>query len=86
MEKKIYNKWAFTKNEMEKAKINQQIYKEIKDKAKVECIKFGYHHNIYKIVDNPEGLSNTELALICDHGNLCFGYTMDGGNIRIFTD
>jgi hypothetical protein len=84
--KKIYSGWAFTENEMEKAKVNNEIYEEIKDKAKVECIKHGYGHNIYKVVKNPEELSNTELALICDHGNLCFGYTMEGSHIRIFTD
>lgn len=86
LERKIYSPWAFTKNEREKAKINYGIYEEIKDKAKVERVATGYGHTKYRVVDNPENLNETELALICDSGNLCFGYRIEGDLIVISTD
>ena len=33
LEKKVYSPWAYTENESEKAKINSEIYQEIKGKA-----------------------------------------------------
>lgn len=35
IERKIYNGYAFTENEREKAKINYEIYKELKGKYKI---------------------------------------------------
>lgn len=35
MEKRIYVGWAFTENEREKAKINNEIHKELREKYKV---------------------------------------------------
>ena len=32
MENKIYSQWAFTENEREKARINREIYNELKTK------------------------------------------------------
>ena len=86
LEKRIYSPWAFTENEREKAKINYEIYKEIKDKAKVKWLGSGYGHKKYEVVSNPHNLSREELALICDGGNLCFGYRTDGDLIVIHTD
>lgn len=37
-----------------------------------------YCHGKYKIYKNTPELSNDELALLCDGGNLCFGYTYEG--------
>ena len=86
LERKIYSPWAFTENENEKAKINREIYQEIKDKAVVEWVGSGYGHTKYKVVSNPHNLSTLELALICDEGNLCFGYRTEGDLIVIHTD
>lgn len=33
-----------------------------------------YNSSIYKILKNAPNLKVDELALICDNGNLCFGY------------
>lgn len=41
---------------------------------------------IYKVIKNAPGLSADELALICDKGNLCFGYVMKDDRIIIYTD
>lgn len=86
LEKKIYSPWAFSENESEKQKINYEIYQEIKDKAIVKFVGSGYAHSKYKIVSNPDNLNITELALICDSGNLCFGYRTRGDLIIIYTD
>jgi hypothetical protein len=51
-----------------------------------ECAGHGYAHTKYRILSNPHKLSTLELALICDGGNLCFGYRMEGGLIVIHTD
>lgn len=52
-----------------------------------QCIKHGYGHNVYVILSNPHNFDDDQLALICDHGNLCFGYSKEGSNkIVIFTD
>ncbi|KAA9291754.1 hypothetical protein [Streptococcus anginosus] len=46
----------------------------------------GYAHSLYEVIKNKPGLSTLELALICDNGNLCFGYSKRSGNIAIYTD
>lgn len=52
----------------------------------VECIGTGYAHKKYRIVKNGPGLSTEDLAIICDQGNLCFGYRTEGNIICIHTD
>lgn len=78
----------------------QVVYQGIIDKMEMEELeklkteksllldyKHGYAHTCYKILSNPHNLSNEELALVADGGNLCFGYTMDDPFvIHIFTD
>lgn len=39
----------------------------------------------FSVVSNPHGFTVDEMALICDSGNLCFGYTYCG-DIIIYTD
>lgn len=48
--------------------------------------KPGYNHALYRIYKNTPGLSDLELALLCDGGNLCFGYSMQGSLIRVSED
>lgn len=38
--------------------------------------KPGYAHAEYCIYKNAPALTTAELALLCDHGNLCFGYSI----------
>ena len=86
IEKKVYSGYAFTENSDEKMKMNREIYEEIKDKAKVEFHHVGYGHAAYRVIENPEHLPKIKLALICDSGNLCFGYRTEGDLIVIYTD
>ncbi len=46
----------------------------------------GYAHTKYKVIKNEPNLNMRELALICDEGNLCFGYRVQNGMICIHTD
>lgn len=46
----------------------------------------GYCHSVYKVLKNSTDLKTAELALICDSGDLCFGYCMQGGDIRVSED
>ena len=48
--------------------------------------KPGYNHALYKVYKNNPLLNTTALALICDHGSLCFGFTMQGDKIYVFED
>lgn len=86
MEKKIYSSYAFSENEEEKHRINREIYEEIKDKVEVKLVGTGYAHAKYEVVSNPENLSTSELALVCDRGNLFFGYRTEGDLIIIYKD
>lgn len=45
IERKIYNGWASSENEWEKAKINKEIYKELQDKYKILKISDWKHKN-----------------------------------------
>jgi len=46
----------------------------------------GYAHTKYRVISNPNNLSTLQMALICDDGNLCFGYRTESGLIVIHTD
>lgn len=108
MEKKIYSSWAFTEKEEEKAKINNSIYKELKEKYRILKVsdinhkeptkeeleqndivysrKACYAHGEYKIYKYPNEVTLDELALICDGGNLCFGYSGNKNFLSVSED
>lgn len=100
LQKKIYSSWAFTENEFEKGNINCEIYEELCKKYKISRYEVenpddydivldrtpGYNHSTYRVIKNTTNLSQLELALICDSGNLCFGYRMEGSLFYIFED
>ncbi len=66
---------------------NQQVTDDLlKSKTVIMPTGNGYAHANYKILSNPFKLSNIELALICDSGNLCYGYRSSGDIITIHTD
>lgn len=52
----------------------------------VESVGVGYAHTKYRVLKNAPGLSTRDLAIICDEGNLCFGYRTEGGLICVHTD
>ena len=40
----------------------------------------------FEIIKNNPNLSTLELAIICDEGNLCFGYRGNRDYITVYTD
>lgn len=52
----------------------------------IEPAGSGYAHTKYRVLRNKPGLSMRDLAIICDKGNLCFGYRVDNGIICVHTD
>lgn len=46
----------------------------------------GYGHAKYKVIKNGPNLSAKDIAIICDRGNLCFGYRVEGSTICVYTD
>jgi hypothetical protein len=81
------------RSNIEKAEHNNEVYKKLKGKAKIELIKYGCSINTYRIIDNSNNLSNDELALLCcsenDNYKLVFGYIVskeDTNVIHIILD
>lgn len=60
------------------------------EKEKVDIVfsidQNGYASTVYYIEKNRPNLTNLELALICDKGNLCFGFSAGIDTIKIYTD
>lgn len=58
------------------------------DKYDVVVSSYSQRYGIseYEVLKNAPGLSEKELALICDDGNLCFGYSVHGRFIDIYTE
>ena len=47
---------------------------------------FGYANHRYRVHSNPYNLSDDEIALVLDRGNLCFGYRKNGDVFTIYID
>lgn len=47
---------------------------------------FGYVNHSYRVHSNPHNLSDDEIALVLDRGNLCFGYRRNGDVFTIYID
>lgn len=46
----------------------------------------GDRYSLYKIIKNETNLTPDEIALVCDNGSLCFGYTIKNGLYYVFED
>jgi hypothetical protein len=66
IERKIYNGWAFSENEWEKAKINKEIYKELQDKYKILKISDVAHKS-----PTEEELENNDIVY---SRKACYGH------------
>ena len=102
LEKKVYPSFAFSADEQEKSKINYEIYKELCENYKfLRTCSDNHDVNDYElvmrivpkynsfdavVVKNTTTLSDDEIALIADTGNLCFGYSKRGNTYTIWTD
>lgn len=52
----------------------------------VTHVKSHYGRDEYKIIKNKPKLSSKDLAIICDKGNLAFGYTGDQKRLSVYTE
>lgn len=52
----------------------------------IQCIGTGYAHKKYRVLKNRPGLDSKDLAILCDGGNLCFGFRVEAGIICVYTD
>lgn len=59
---------------------------ELKNNDIVYSRKACYGHGEYRIYKCPEEVELAELALICDGGNLCFGYSGSKNTLTVFED
>ena len=59
---------------------------ELKNNDIVYSRRACYGHGEYVIYKHPDEVTVVELALICDGGNLCFGYSGDKEFITVFED
>ena len=61
---------------------------EISNKCIVSFQGVGYGYHQYRICNRPKylHLTNEEIALFCDNGNLCFGFAARGNIIYVYTD
>ena len=79
--------WAFKENELDLRDKNTARFKEIEHLAKELNIKKAsmYGRNQFSGVlptDETKALSEKDLALIADHGNLCFGGSCEKSDDR----
>ncbi|MBO7043619.1 hypothetical protein J6W34_03620 [bacterium] len=95
IERKIYSNWAFSDNEKEKGQMNIEIVHELKKKYKINQgedsdiiyeVSHCKYRSKYYIKKCPDSVTLDELALICDNGNLCFGYTGTKKLIEVYED
>ena len=61
---------------------NEDLYKYVVFSG----LGYGYANHSYRIHSNPYNLSDDEIALVLDGGNLCFGYRRNGDIFTIYID
>lgn len=84
----LKEKWRIARNtEFYNAETKQMEKINFDDYDLIYERKAGYAHGEYTILKNETDLSDNELALIFDGGNLCFGYTKESDNFfYVFED
>lgn len=101
LEIKVYSGWAMTLRKEEKRDINRKIYEQLCAKNKITRIAKnlqdesydlvvdvtnGMYSNEYKVLRNRNNLTAEEVALVVDFGNLCFGFSGDEYQGKVFID
>lgn len=93
----VHYGYAFTPSAAQAAKENAETYDALQDVCKFGSEPDGTHTVIahagtsyarasYRVIDNPHGIDAAHLALFCDRGNLCFGYSASLDRIDVYTD
>ena len=94
----VHSDWAFREDADMCAHENRMTYEKLREictrgeapcggKTVVKPLGPVYGRTRYKVICNPTRLDMAHIALFCDRGNLCFGYSIGAGSvIEIFTD
>lgn len=45
-----------------------------------------YNEIHFRVTEKPDWMTWAEVALVCDYGNLCFGFHLRGNVIDVYTD
>lgn len=45
-----------------------------------------YKRICFRVDEKPDWMTWAEVALVCDDGNLCFGFSVSGNFIDVYTD
>ena len=77
--KELYPMFKYAKN-------NDYSNEDLSKYVVFSDLGYGYANHNYRIHSNPYNLSDDEIALVLDGGNLCFGYRSSGDVFTIYTD
>ena len=77
--KELYPMFKYVKN-------NDYSNEDLSKYVVFSDLGYGYANHSYRIHSNPYNLSDDEIALVLDGGNLCFGYRRSGDVFTIYTD
>ena len=77
--KELYHLFKYVKN-------NNYSNEDLSKYVVFSDLGFGYANHSYRIHSNPYSLSDDEIALVLDGGNLCFGYRRNGDVFTIYID
>lgn len=85
---KIYNELKEKYKILKVSDVNHKrpAKEELKQYDIVYSRKACYGHGEYRIYKCPDQVTVNELALICDDGNLCFGYSGSKICLSVFED
>lgn len=75
VERKVYNGYVFTENQDEKAKINMEIYKELKNKYSIANKKF------QRVQDNYDGLDLVIEVYECGYNRTTYKVNKNNTNL-----
>lgn len=93
----VHYGYAFAPNAEQAATENAATYEALQSVCKfgtapdgthtvIERTGSGYARATFRIIDNPHQIDAAHLAIFCDAGSLCFGYSASGDRIDVYTD
>ena len=77
--KELYPMFKYAKN-------NDYSNEDLSEYVVFSDLGYGYANHSYRIHSNPYNLSDDEIALVLDGGNLCFVYRRNGDIFTIYID
>lgn len=85
-------RWQYLRSHYHILYTSEALYIQHKDEYNKEydiiytCIEHSYGHNTYYVYKRPPELSDHDLLIVADEGNLCFGGSASGNTLVVYTD